>query len=290
LEPRIQGDEMTTFTENFNYLEDLVYGVTKQRDVYVDRFIKDKSTEDDEDDRRPSDTRAAYWAGLTQKSKMFINAFNDPIINTDFSKPVLAIPTHRDMEGRNYQNALQGNPAFASQGTKTAGMRSLSKGDETTSALAKIDLDPRKLADLEGLLAIRRACKFGLEDAVSRRKSTCVHYILDEITMQDVTDKKTFPLYSGGTGVPITTSELRFLFRNWNRYRNSGKIIFYRAFNVCAAPWSTDAQEGWAGYALHLLEKNKATWGETQLNAGKAFQTTSNWKGIIGVLHNIALA
>jgi hypothetical protein len=74
---------MGTFAENFDYSDDLVYGVTKQRDVYIDRFIKDKSTEDDEDDNRPADVRAQYWAGLTQRSKIFINAFNAPIINTD---------------------------------------------------------------------------------------------------------------------------------------------------------------------------------------------------------------
>jgi hypothetical protein len=168
-------------------------------------------------------------------------------------------------------------------------MTALSKGDETVAAQAKTNLLPKTLADLEGLLAIRRACKFGIEDAVTRRRCR-VHYVLDTITMQDVIDKKTFDLYSGGKGVPITTSELRFLFRNWNKYRGTGKIIFYRNFNECDPPWTSEALPGWAAYALHLLDKNKPALGANPFNAADAFRTNSNWKGMIGVFHNVAVA
>ena len=259
--------------------------MTKQRDVYIDRFIKDKSTQYDEDDLRPTDVRAKYWADVTQKSKMFINAFNDPIIKTNFSQPVVSIPPHADIGVKKYQTALQGNPKFASQSTKTASMRSLKKGDVSVTQTDRNALDKKKLADLEGLLAIRRACKFGIEDAVTRRKCR-VHYVLDGITIADVVSKKTFDLYSGGQGVPITTSELRFLFRRWNRFRNTTKVIFYRNFTECDPPWTSEELSGWATYAMHLMSKNNVA---TPIQSTAAsYQSTSNWIGIIKLFHDIA--
>lgn len=277
---------MATFTENFNYREDLVCGITGQCDVYVDRFINDKSTGDGEGDPRSTGERAEHWARVTQKSKMFIHAFNDPITHTDFSEQVLQVPVSSDLDVNAYQQALQSHPKFAPQNTKMASMRSLAKGDELASGLSKADLDPKKLADLEGLLAVRRACKFGIEDAVSR-KGCKVHYILDGIVIADVVSKKTFPLSSGGTGVPITTSELRFLFREWSRFRHTGRVIFYRDFNETGTPWSSEALQGWAAYAMHLLEKRHAD--DANLNAAKACWSGHDWKGVIGVFHNIAL-
>lgn len=280
---------MATFTENFDYSEDLVYGVTDQRDLYIDRFIKDKSTEDDEDDRRPSDVREKYWSGLTQKSKMFINSYNEPIINTNFKDAVLSVPASRDFDVKKYQTALGSSPKLSPQSTKTATMKSLSKGDITQANTDKAALSVEKRADLEGLLAIRRACKFGIEDVFKRRKTAKVHYILDTIDMADVISKKAFSLYSGDKGVPITTSELRFLFRNWNRFRGSNQLKFYNAYNECDAPWLTGNFDGWATYAMHLMKKPSANVSSTNISAAEAWASTGNHKGVIGVFHNIAI-
>jgi thiamine pyrophosphokinase len=285
---------MPSFSEIFNVSEDLVYGVTAQRDVYIDRFIIDKAAEAlREYQNSPADfdsdeeTTQEYWTKLTQRSKIFVNAYNDPIIKTDFSQPVLAIP-QPPLGERVYVNKLTQHPKLAPQGTKGATMSSLSKGDSSKAGTDKAALGGAEKADLEGLLAIRRACKFGIEFAVTSHYKK-VHYVLDAITMTDVLNKTTFPLYSGKDGVPITTSELRFLFRNWNRFKGTGRVVFYSGFNAVQPPWETGNFDGWAAYALHLIEKAKYNVNATAINAAKAWAGTGNHKGVIGVFHNVVL-
>lgn len=139
------------------------------------------------------------------------------------------------------------------------------------------------------MLAIRRACKFGIEDVFTRRRRATVHYVLDTIVMADVISKKTFALYSGDVGVPITTSELRFLFRNWNRFRAGGKLKFYLDFAEREAPWLTGDLAGWAAYAMHLIRKEKLGISSTNINAAEAWASQGNNKGVIGVFHNVTL-
>src|SRR5262249_23086519 len=57
--------------------------------------------------------------------------------------------------------------------------------------------------------------------------------------------------YEGQKAVPITTSELRSVYRNWPEFR--GKVLFYRNFICVRAPWETN--RAWDRYGLARLNK-----------------------------------
>ena len=81
----------------------------------------------------------------------------------------------------------------------------------------------------------KRGSKSGIEmvaqqpDNVARR----IHFILDGMDMGGVVNKDT-RLH----GDSITSSELRYIYRNWNRLKN--KVIFYRDGKVVTSPWQAE--------------------------------------------------
>ena len=104
------------------------------------------------------------------------------------------------------------------------------------------------------VFAIQRACKFGIDYILQNLKGAQVHYIVDEIVLNDVVAKEKMGLWTGKVGVPITTSELRFIFRNWNRFRNNKDFCFYLNYRKVGAPWETSPQT-WFKYAVHRIQK-----------------------------------
>lgn len=112
-------------------------------------------------------------------------------------------------------------------------------------------------------LAVRRGCKFGIgfvADKVSTsRPQAHIHFALDGMKMRSILDKATFELNLGNTAVPVTTSELRYTFRNWSRF--NGRVRFYVNYVNVPAPWEADwtktdlwgdeieaQKSGWDGY------------------------------------------
>jgi hypothetical protein len=97
---------------------------------------------------------------------------------------------------------------------------------------------------------IRKACKFGaLYFAASRQ----LFYMLDGIDMQWVANPRAYE--GGGVKRPITTSELRCLFRNWYRLPRDG-IHFLHKFERVSAPWEQPMwAELWSPYASHIATK-----------------------------------
>lgn len=91
-------------------------------------------------------------------------------------------------------------------------------------------------------LAVRRGCKFGIgfvADKVSTtRPNAVIHFALDGMRMQSILDKSTFELNLGNTAVPVTTSELRYTFRNWDRFKD--RVNFYINYVKLPAPWEVD--------------------------------------------------
>lgn len=96
-------------------------------------------------------------------------------------------------------------------------------------------------------LAIRRACKFGIEHVASQSSGALIHFILNRFDQgdgwSDVLNKKPINV-RGREAVLITYSELRFVYKNWGRFKS--KVIFYRfvgtydnptSFPSCDAPW-----------------------------------------------------
>ena len=104
-------------------------------------------------------------------------------------------------------------------------------------------------------LAIRRACKFGIEHFVMKLGKT-VHFLLDDLDMETVVNKKAHTKHSNGR--EITGSELRFIYRNRDALMPTGLVKFYRSgIQLAHAPWDeketvgdgkTQSAIAWDGY------------------------------------------
>lgn len=121
--------------------------------------------------------------------------------------------------------------------------------------------------------ALRRACKHGIRMATVRDDQPLIHFILDDIDMQKVCDRKNpFKVDVAGKGQtePITSSELRFVYRNWNDLQKN--VHFYVNLELMAPPWIADWAKvdvtgkvliskiaWWEAYAQHRLTKHSGT-------------------------------
>ncbi|AEV62411.1 RHS repeat-associated core domain-containing protein [Pseudomonas ogarae] len=76
---------------------------------------------------------------------------------------------------------------------------------------------------------VSRASKAGLLTALNLGKSNVVHFLLDDLDLEQVILK---------TRPSATSSELRYIFRNQEKF--SGKIEFYKDKQRVDAPWITD--------------------------------------------------
>jgi len=80
-----------------------------------------------------------------------------------------------------------------------------------------------------GKKLVSRASKAGLSTVLNSDKGDVVHFLLDDLDMEQVTLK---------TRPSATSSELRYLFRNQEKL--PGKVMFYRDKQRVDAPWVTD--------------------------------------------------
>ncbi|MFS2199944.1 RHS repeat-associated core domain-containing protein [Pseudomonas sp. Pseusp3] len=91
----------------------------------------------------------------------------------------------------------------------------------------------QKYIDAEGTVFyhkfLSRASKAGLSTILKSEGGSAVHFILDELDMNQVV-KKTQP--------SLTSSELRYLYRN--RSKVVDKVLFYQQGKLVDAPWRTD--------------------------------------------------
>jgi hypothetical protein len=100
---------------------------------------------------------------------------------------------------------------------------------------------------------IRAACKFGIEYVVKHSPpNRRIHFALDGISDRDVLVKTEFTCRLGQQAVPITTSELRSVYRNWSD-EYSEKVWFYRNFMCVPPPWETS--QDWDEYASYRWKK-----------------------------------
>ena len=119
-------------------------------------------------------------------------------------------------------------------------------------------------------MIIRRGCKFGIAYITENLKGK-VYYALDEITSLSVTDKTNFTNdFINAPKLPICTTELRYLFRNWQRY--IGKVSFMKIKEIKTvisvyAPWDQPEYiAGWASYALDRIAKTAFEEGPVTLS------------------------
>jgi hypothetical protein len=248
-----------SFEHDFDpYEYDVIYGLTMNRNDYIERYVEHRMkdwdpNEDSEDEFRES------LEGLSEKYMSLINSYNEPILDVDFlKKPPYTSVISKIQRGTSYITALQ-KTRYAIDKVHEASVEALNKGNVTIKDSLKTLSSP-EMASAATVLAIRRACKFGIEYIAQVTRKGKVHYVLDGIDMSDVVGKKAMALWTGTTGVPITTSELRYLFRNWYRLKNDaakGRIRFWMSYQPSIAPWDANPKE-WLQYAKHRLEKRKA--------------------------------
>jgi hypothetical protein len=121
---------------------------------------------------------------------------------------------------------------------------------------------PMKPSDLIYDAMVRRSCKFLLYDAIKQGQR--VVYLLDDLDLSKVaylSGKSGIPdsarIQSGSSEgkVPICTTELREIFRNWDYFGQHLK--FYLNFVECQPPWRGSPQcvKSWALYAGHRAER-----------------------------------
>lgn len=234
---------MADFATAFNGSTDLIYGMGDQINRYIIYVLKGKKYDHVFGKNR---TEAIEWK---EKKGWAINSFNEHMNNIDYVK------SQEGLYG-DYWKAILGSsykPAHESVSSTPSPkeLKSLSKSnadlDDNSSA--------KEIRNAAFDLSIRRSCKFGIE-FTTQKLAGRIHYVLDGMTLDALLDKRTITNGSGYEKVPICTSELRFLFRNWNKFKDSGKVVFWQDFDVVAPPWYRAVYvDGWRNYGLERLEK-----------------------------------
>ena len=262
----------STFNENFDpFRGDIIYGTTGDRASYLEDFLESEELE-----------RLQLTSGKTfsiTSRGFYVNDYNDPLTYTDYSdlddldirtrQPGVFNPITPEFhqQQRNYIQDLI-DSRYSPNRLIRSSWRDLAKGDRRLlTQLKETPQDQMRAAAM--VLAIRRACKFGIEYVLRLPSNAYVHYILDEIDMVEVVRKEERPLWTGTTGVPITTTELRFLFREWYRLRGKN-ILFYRNRVTTQPPWETDP-EAWLGYARRRAQKYSEQLSRTHPNTLQQF-------------------
>jgi len=127
----------------------------------------------------------------------------------------------------------------------------------------------KDLAEDRYYLAIRRGCKFGIEHILSQHiaaQGAKIHFLLDRFhrsngermvaaTYKEPSDAR------GRISVSITYSEIRYIYRNWGRLKDS--IEFYYDFISAVAPWEDDVRQ--------------ATWLDRDTGAPKTDSYKNLW-------------
>jgi hypothetical protein len=130
----------------------------------------------------------------------------------------------------------------------------------------------KALADLSGSMknfAVRRACKFLIYDSIARGDK--IVYALDDMNLTNVVKGEHINLKDAGGSVtkkkvPVCTSEIREIFRNWDYLKNH--VIFFKALKKVPPPWeqptaSMAEQKLWSKYAVKRAKALKDKYGKT---------------------------
>ena len=256
------GGVVMGFRDEFDDTKDIIYGIGEWISRYILYF--------DEDTKYRGPIPADKWNKAHEKKAtgfFAINTFNLAIsgaqyrkLNDDVTTRLgTATGTVADALAADYVATLQKSPVYG-PGSTTGKVAALAPKLRKSN----VGVDVTNQQAVQGAardLAIRRSSKFGIAYVVERLDGK-VHYILDGVDMAVVLDKSTMTNRSTGIEkVPIVTSELRYLFRNWSRFKDTGKVLFWKNYAKVDPPWvSGSANElvGWATYALDRIQKHLA--------------------------------
>ncbi|HEX2887388.1 hypothetical protein [Vineibacter terrae] len=259
------------FHTRFRPKYDVLYGVSDWRDKYLDKWIAHKKQEVQASGGVVTVGMLLQLEDLAKKA--LINYYNQPITMVEakfitsqtLARKILANVT--SVPGTDiYIDELLKSRYSPISVRDNKSISRMPKNDNRVPgdydafvAMLKDALTKQTALDAALYLAIRRACKFGIEYVMEYRGGT-IHYIIDGITMADVVGKTEMPINMGlQTGVPITTSELRFIFRNWHWFREKvdDGLVFWFKDTPTTAPWITDPKL-WIPYAAQRIRKYKA--------------------------------
>lgn len=230
---------MADFRKEYTPKTDLIYGIG----IWISCYIHHHGTGERPKGKLPDKD---FKAAQDKKDKEFfaINTYN-----TALNSAQLKQLKKRDPSVVAYQAELD----------KSANLgRAAAKGP-TTLLKSNARLNPRDPVQVKAAaddISVRRSCKFGIE-YVTQKLGGRIHYALDGIDIGKVVDRGTVRNKSGFEKVPICTSELRFLFRQWQRV--GSKVQFWRDYDHCEPPWADDAtREDWAAYAFGRILRGYA--------------------------------
>jgi hypothetical protein len=250
---------MAKFWETFKPGTDLIYGIGEQIDRYIVAYDTQKAAPE-------TLTQQERDAAYKKKSENYyaINTFNVHLTNADYK-------TKAAPEQVAYIDAIKKSPL------KTYYSDTMNVDKVTGPKLAgyrksNVGLNPRSPDAVRAAAhdwAIRRSCKFGIEYATKTLGGT-VHYVLDGMDLKAIAAPSSAMRLktnsAGFTKIPICTSELRFLFRNWQGMSN---VTFWENFDVATPPWKRPGlEDDWKAYAIDRIVKY---WAQIKGNqdAGK---------------------
>jgi hypothetical protein len=233
---------MPTFAQNFQ-IGDVVYGVSQSRAPYVNslgaalrQYCEDTGAFllcDSFNNRSFLGVTQAYGMNPGTGMHTHTNPVTDAQLdhNWDYyenDRGSVALDPQVKANVKAYFDALNASRRNPSDAVNAPATKWTSKGDVVST-----------------MLAIRRACKFGLEYVIMQKHQT-VHFVLDVPhnpgTMIDMHDVVAKEKYSGGNpspagSVPITFSELRCCYRNRQEWVPTGRLKFYLNLNEVRPPW-----------------------------------------------------
>lgn len=233
---------MANFKDEFDGTTDLIYGIGDQINRYIVYKLHGKKYD------KIFGANRAEAIEYKEECGWAINTFNVHLNNIDYMK------NQSGLFGE-YCKALAAStykPGYKSVPYNPSGptLEKLKKSNAALLPKAK-----REVLNAAFDLSVRRSCKFGIE-FVTQKLAGKIHYVLDGMNLEAVTTKARITNTSGYQKIPICTSELRFLFRNWNKFRGRGKVIFWENFDHALPPWNRPTYAAnWKAYGLSRLEK-----------------------------------
>lgn len=221
---------------------DVVYGRSDRRMEYLGRLVGAESL---------SELMSEHWVTIDQYN-------NQTMLKLDTFESAEHILGNVDElvkdhpKAKAYWDELKQHPrfspvtVFSEEGAKLA-----REGGEVMSVLTGIE--PKDYN--EHMLAIRRACKFGVDYIVNFTNGR-VHFALDGVRNEQVVRKEAIsPGWMMPDHFPITSTELRSIYRNWDKVKH--RVIFYRNGGTVKPPWE-ESPKLWNEYKTHRENKYEA--------------------------------
>jgi len=237
---------------------DLMYGRREQRDIYADEFRR----------RTGNPLPPDSWWTIDQ----YNNTWGLQMGYQDEAE-MLAATSHPDpghagaspFRPEDYRHAMEGVPRrdprdlFQHHGVDEIIHRE-GWDVEAPVGFEEVFRDTQIRGAL-GYKQIRRACKFGVEFVVATHQrmgagGPLIHFILDGLDDDHVLAKNKVTVNAAYhvNAVPITSSELRNVYRNWANPAFRSAIKFYRGFVESDPPWVTNPGP-WQAYGQSRMAK-----------------------------------